>query len=190
MKKLLPFFALISLIITISVILDSYAIFETDVNSNSEMQLAKWQILVNGDDITGTYNEFSVAQVNWGTNSNVLPGKASPGLSAYFDVFIDPEGTEVSMDYEIHLDFLSLNNSEIVLNSVLDRNNNALEMVDEYTYKGMLSLADIESDVVERIRVSFTWNDNEENNDTDSYYVNQDTFLNIPVSIKFVQHIE
>lgn len=170
-------------------VLDSYGIFQSDVESDVSNDIAKWQILVNGSDITGEFQTFNINNVNWENNSGVLSGKAAPGLSAYFEILIDPTGSEVSIEYEIFLDFLNLNNEHITLTSIKDENGIPLFEEEENTYSGIIGLARVELGEIEKIRVDFIWDNDETNNEIDSAYVGiEDSKLNVPISIRFSQY--
>lgn len=190
-KKPLLIIAFLFLIILSYQILDSYGIFESDTSTDISSSIAKWQILVNGSNITGSTNTFNIDTVNWETNSGVAPGKAAPGLSAYFEILINPSGSEVSIEYEIFLDFLNLNNDKISLISIKDKLGNSLTEVDANKYKGVIGLEDVLQGNIEKIRVEFTWENDESNNEIDSSYVGQtNPLLDIPISIRLSQYTE
>lgn len=190
-KKPLLIIAFLFLIILSYQILDSYGIFESDTSTDISSSIAKWQILVNGSNITGSTNTFNIDTVNWETNSGVAPGKAAPGLSAYFEILINPSGSEVSIEYEIFLDFLNLNNDKISLISIKDKLGNSLTEVDANKYKGVIGLEDVLQGNIEKIRVEFTWENDESNNEIDSSYVGQtNPLLDIPISIRLSQYAE
>ncbi len=190
-KKPLLIIAFLFLIILSYQILDSYGIFESDTSTDISSSIAKWQILVNGSNITGSTNTFNIDTVNWETNSGVAPGKAAPGLSAYFEILINPSGSEVSIEYEIFLDFLNLNNDKISLISIKDKLGNSLTEVDTNKYKGVIGLEDVLQGNIEKIRVEFTWENDESNNEIDSSYVGQtNPLLDIPISIRLSQYTE
>lgn len=191
MKKLLPFLAFGSLLVTIGLVLDSYAIFETDVKVKTETPLADWQIKINGSNLNAVTNTFNINTVNWETSGYVLPGKASPGLSAFFEILIDPTGSQVSMQYEISLDFAALDNEMIQFVSIKDGSGTPLTESTPGVYSGVILLADVLLGNVETIRVDLNWINDEGNNAVDSGTVNQaDVEINIPVSIKVSQYLE
>lgn len=171
-------------------IMDSYGLFETQIISPAESNLAKWQILVNTQDITGANNNFLIPEVNWASNPLVAPGKAAPGMSAYFEIIINPIGTEVSIEYEISLDFANLNNDKIYITSVKNKNGEELVQNEEGDYLGIISLLQIQNNETETIRVDFTWENDEDNNEIDSSFVAmEDAFLDVPISIRFLQYV-
>lgn len=192
MKRNFQLIAFLFLIILIFVFIDSYGIFESNIGSNVESSLAKWQLLVNGSNVTGSLTNFTINNVNWVPNSGVVPGKAAPGLSAYFEILIDPTGSEVAIEYEIELDFLALENSEIYLTNIknLDTNENLTE-IELNKYSGVIPLDRVLAGDLERIRVDFIWDNNDDNNSADSNYVNQIApELQFPITIRLLQYIE
>lgn len=181
--------AFLFLIVFIFQVLDTYGIFESNTSTDVSSDIAKWQILVNSSDITGETNTFNISNVNWTTSTGVVPGKAAPGLSAYFEILIDPTGSEVAIEYEIFLDFLNLENEQIVLTSITDGLNNPLNEVDTNTYNGVIDLSDVLQGNIEKIKVNFSWINDDSNNEADSVFVNQiDPKLDVPVSIRLSQY--
>lgn len=188
-KKTLLTIAFLFLVILSYQVLNSYGIFESNTSTDISSNLAKWQILINGNDITDSMNTFNVGTVNWETNSGVSQGKAAPGLSAYFEILINPSGTEVAIEYEIFLDFLNLNNESIKLISIKDKSNNSLTEIDTNRYKGVIGLNDILQGNIEKIRVDIIWENDDSNSDIDSSYVGQtNPMLDVPISIRLSQY--
>lgn len=190
MKKILQIGAFLFLIVLIYTIVDSYGIFESNIQSQVEGKIADWQIEVNGSQIIGETNTFNIPNVFWTTNTAVVPGKASPGLSAYFEIIINPTGSEVAIEYEIELDFLALNNEQIFLTNIknVDTNLN-LEEIDTNKYRGVIPLTKVLAGQNEVIRVDFVWN-NDDDNSSDSVYANQlNPVLEIPITIRLLQYL-
>lgn len=171
-------------------IMDSYGIFESNIVSDAESSLSKWQILINESEITGETNTFTIDEVFWLPNTGVVSGKAAPGLSGYFEIIIDPTGSEVSIEYEITLDFLNLGNDMIYITSVEDEDQTPLTLIDTNKYYGMIPLSEIVLNEVKTIKVELTWENDEGNNEVDSSYIgSSNPFLDIPISIKLSQYI-
>lgn len=188
-KKGFLIVAFLFLIVLTYQILDTYGIFESNTSTAVYSDIAKWQILVNGSNITGETNTFNISNVNWETNSGVLPGKAAPGLSAYFEILVDPTGSEVAIEYEIFLDFLNLNNNQINIISVKDKMDNPIDQIDVNKYVGVIGLNDVLQGNIEKIKVDFMWGHDEANNNIDSSFVGEsNAVLDIPVSIRLSQY--
>lgn len=191
MKKLLPFLAFGSLLLTCGLILESYAIFETDVKVVTETPLADWQIKINGSSLGSEASTFDITNFNWQANGFVLPGRASPGLNAFFEIVIDPTGSQVSMQYEVQMDFSALNNEMIRFISIKDNEGNNLTEKTPGVYVGMIPLNEVVLGTIETLRIDLEWIDDPLNNAVDSSSVNDiNAEINIPVSIKISQYLE
>ena len=179
------------LLLQVFVWVDTFGLFEIAVEAPSAVDLAAWQIKVNTQDISGEFTSFMIPSINWQANNNVMPGKAAPGNTAYFEILIDPRGTEVSIEYEISMDFANLNNEKIYITSVKNKAGDDLDLNDEDNYVGTMFLADVINNQTEIIKVEFIWENDEDNNEIDSSFVGiSDGFLDVPISIKVSQYVE
>lgn len=189
MKRNYVFVLIISFLLLATLLMSSYAVFETNVHGPVEMDLANWQILVNSTDISGGSQSFNVEQVNWDRVSYVVDGKAAPGLGAYFEIIIDPTGTDVAVGYELNFDMDSLSNDYIYITSVTS-NGEPMDVLDN-TFIGNISLEDVQTGSEDVVRVEIFWENNESNDLVDSNFVNQETpQIVIPTSIRVFQQIE
>lgn len=101
-KSLKSYTKLFILIVLFIVVLNTFARYENAYNSNPLTQIAKWNIKINNQPIT----------TNAGTiisNANIIPdnpeeSSLGAGDTGYFDIEINPELTEVSIEYTITLD--------------------------------------------------------------------------------------
>lgn len=85
----------------------TFARYTTVVENESTVAIANWQILINDNDI-----------LNGGTLTNTLElipsiqtttnNKLAPGQNGYFDITINPEGTDVAIQYTINIDLTNL----------------------------------------------------------------------------------
>ena len=100
-QKIAFLLTMISLCLCIYVIKDTYAKYITNANGNAELQIARWKIIINNQDVEQNSNLTSaITPVFEGTNdiaSNVI----APTAEGYFDLLIDASNTDVSFDYEI-----------------------------------------------------------------------------------------
>lgn len=182
------FFLLLAL--SLMAILESYGLFEINTQTPVEGDLAAWQIALNSKNITGVSQTFLIPSVNWAANNKVVPGKAAPGTSAYFEIIINPSGSEVSIEYEITLDFANLNNDKIAIISVINNYGQLALPNQEGNYVGVIPLSRVLNNETEIIRVNFAWVNDENNNEVDSYFVGmENAFLDVPISVKLSQYI-
>jgi len=186
MRKMLFFVVLLFLCLTILEIGSTFGLFETNNSITVSNDIAKWQVKVNDSNINDSVH-FAVDNYVVSSDSNVKEGLIAPGVSAYFDIDIDPNDTSVSIRYDISLDFASLNNDSIQIVSVEELNDNNIVMTDESTYTGLIPITDSS---IHHIRVYIEWVNNEANNQIDSTFgLDDNVDVNIPVSINFSQYL-
>lgn len=191
MKKVYVCFALILLVLTVFIILDTYGLFESKTSLNVQSNVGKWVILVNDTDITsGANTKFFVDEIIWNPSDNVKSGKLAPGVSGYFDIVIDPTVTDVSVRYDINFDFSEFENTNIVVTSIEEINNKTIVKTGTNKYTGVIPLSEIKNGVTNTIRVNVKWDNNEDNNEYDSSLgAVPNNVKNIPVFINVSQYL-
>lgn len=155
-RKIAFFIALMSLFYCVTLIQKTYAKYVTTASASADLTIARWNILINNQDILQD-SDFSdtIVPVFAGTQ-NIKSGVIAPTAQGYFDVYLDGTNTDVSFSYTVSIDLS-------VVNTVDD-----LEVykysVDgvEYTYSG----ADITGNILHNaqtktksIRFFVKWND-------------------------------
>lgn len=96
-------FVLIILLALMIIISTSFAIYLSTGNGNGTVDVAKWAITLNGEDITSADASFDISFSEKTANAHVVSGKVAPGSVVYADFEIDPTGTEVSVEYSFVL---------------------------------------------------------------------------------------
>ncbi|MBD8923953.1 hypothetical protein EGR52_11250 [bacterium] len=145
----------------------TYGLFESKKDFNSIMNVAKFNLLVNNSNIVDT-KSFNINNITVIDNENVLNGKIAPGVSGYFELVLDPKGSDVSIYYEVSLDLENILNKGIVLEKVVSDNNNLIR-VDKYSYAGVFTLDEIKNNVTKSIKLYFSWVNNDETLDDIKY---------------------
>ena len=190
MKKytmvLAPFFFLVMILIAVG----TYALFESQRQNTSELEIAKWEIKVNDDLLSGSTSTFTVNSFTWSTSQYVKEGKAAPGIDGYFDIEIDPNDSDTSIRYDVTFDFSNLDSDQFTITEIKEVNDKSIVRTGEYTYSNIIPLEDIEDGETDTIRVYIEWINDENNNEKDSdlgkVLNNQ---LMIPVSVDVTQYI-
>lgn len=193
MKKLKITFYILIVIMTcymaVTVIQNSYALFETEGIAVVEQNLAKWVITVNDIGVTGTTKEFVVNNFKYTTNEYVNENKLAPGGSCYFDIVIDANDTDVSVKYVIDLDFSIMNNYDFIETEVIDLTEGDIIKTDVNQYTGVLDLEEIKKGQTKTLRVNLSWINDEANNEQDSELgLNADSEFTIPVNVRLTQY--
>lgn len=190
MKKnsmvLAPFFFLV---MTIIIGVGSYALFESQRTNTSNIEIAKWEVKVNNDLLSGSSSTFNVNTFTWSTSPYVKEGKAAPGLDGYFDIEIDPNDADTSIRYDVTFDFSNLDSDQFTITEIKEIDDKSIVRTGKYTYSNVILLDEIEDGETNTIRVYIEWINDEENNIKDSEL---GTVLNnqimIPVSVDITQY--
>ena len=95
--------AIVSLIICITQISQTYAKYLESKEGSTEFTVAGWKILINNQDITTGAELSSLINPVYESNSNIAPGVIAPGSEGYFELEIDATNTEVSFAYNISI---------------------------------------------------------------------------------------
>lgn len=188
-RKWLLIIALVTAIFSLKLMIDTYGLFESNKNIGMEADLAKFNISINGDMITGSDATFNVDTFSYEVDPESIPGKFSPDSTAYFEIVIDPNDTGVSFRYDITFSELNIDNPKISLDSVTVDDTNLIR-TNVNTYSGVILLSDIDNtdDDNVTIRVNFSWVNDDDNNDNDNRTMNNGN-IEIPVSVHLIQYL-
>ena len=193
-KKLLwitaVFFTFIALILIIN---ESYALLQTISSGSAEVKTGSWTIKINEKTISNGITEtFTLNNVIYDeSNENIENGYIAPGKSGYFDIVLDPSGTDVAISYEINvrLDECAYPNN-IKLSVENTSTDGGVEVIGN-TFKGLISLNDIKNNKTITLKLTLIWENNEEFNESDT---NLGTIeankLKIPITITLNQYQE
>ena len=193
-KKLLwitaVFFTFIALILIIN---ESYALLQTISSGSAEPKTGSWTIKINEKNISNGITEtFTLNNVIYDeSNENIENGYIAPGKSGYFDIVLDPSGTDVAISYEINvrLDECAYPNN-IKLSVENTSTDGGVEVIGN-TFKGLISLNDIKNNKTITLKLTLIWENNEEFNESDT---NLGTIeankLKIPITITLNQYQE
>ena len=138
----------------------TYGLFESGRDFNSNMNVAKFNLFVNDTNIVDT-KEFNINNITVLDNENVLNGKIAPGVSGYFDIVLNPMGSDVSIYYEVTLDLDNIDNDGIILEKIVSDDNDLIR-VGKYTYAGVFTLDEVKNNVTKSVKIYFSWENNDE----------------------------
>lgn len=187
-RKLLIILTIILMFVTIYVIKDTYALFESNKIVNTNTNIAKWNVMINGKNINNE-QRFIIDSINILEKGNVKNGKMAPGAEGYFDIVIEPNDTDTSIIYNVTFDFAKVNGS-FKINKIEEITSGNLIMTGESTYSKVITLDEIKRGVTNTIRVYIKWDNIEENNEEDSQIgLTKNNFINIPVIVEVTQYL-
>ena len=180
---------IIAFCLTAYIIIDTFALFESNLNESTSVPIGKWSIKLNNNDITnGTTVEFPIENFTTNENNHTTSGYFGPGSSGYFDVVLDPGDTDVSIRYDITLDIAEDLPGNI--SYFLSVDGNAMTRTDEFTYSGVLDIADIDNGVTPTLRINIVWNDIGSYNESDTNLgIVYNNNITIPVRVHVIQYL-
>lgn len=198
-KEILNILLIIMLIVTIVVISRTYALFESNREFSINMDVARWNIKVNDVKVKAeTTESFIIKNLVLAANSKVVNGKVAPGSEGTFDIEIDFEDTDVSVQGEINIDADEMEEAGLTFNSMtVDDTTLTITQVSDTKSSFVVPLSKIRSAGANNsykitIHVEFEWANDENRNKQDTLIgLSQErTKMAVPISIKFKQYIE
>ena len=191
MKKGLMVLAPFFFITAIFFFQKAYSLFESNRVNTSSISIAKWQVKINDDNISGNSSTFTIDNINWIESENVKSGKVAPEMDGYFDIEIDPNKTETSVRYDVTFDFSNLDSSQFLITEIKEIDEKEIVRTGEFTYSNIFTLDDINNNETNTLRVYLSWVNDELNNEKDSNLgkVANNT-IKIPVVVEITQHLD
>ncbi len=189
---------LIGIIILLASIIigNTVAKYVTSTSSNADINIARWQVLVNNEDVTSAATLNNVITPVFPGNNNIAEGVIAPSAEGYFDIIIDATNTDVSLRYEVTT---SANEESIVQDLVLsgysiDEGERQEIIEDEngnFKIQGDIRYNSQDKDI--QLRVYIKWNDDTENGatmsnaDDTSTTQEEESVAKVNVNLKFIQ---
>ena len=188
MKKLLIIISILILSLTIFELVKSYAVFETNIDGEKDLEIAAWQIHVNNQDINNETHTFYIDNITYTNEKKEQVNKFAPGVTGEFILEIDPTDTEVSFKYDLKIDMSNNEYEQIKIVNVEGVNDTFLTYQDEY-YSRIFTLNEIMEGKKDQIRITFTWINDDQYNESDSILgLNENSSFTFPIMIKFSQY--
>ncbi len=159
-KKVKNFLIFYSFICVVFISSYTFSRYITATSGNLELKIARFNVLVNDTNVLAD-NPFIL---NLSPNSNTLNNKIVPNTTGYFEIIINPNGTEVSLEYEFNFDLSKLDENFHLTKFVLNDKDEIL--LTDNVVKGDLLLPSTsqgftESDAL-NIKVYWEWNEEED----------------------------
>lgn len=181
--------AFLALFYSIFLIQDTYAKYLSNTSGNTKISIARWNILINEQDIK-LNNDFTskITPVLLG-NEHIAKDVIAPTAEGYFDIIIDARNTDVSFTYTLNIapDETSVISDLIITGYSI--NNSATVSLPENSY-GLTETVNYNDETkVFNYRFFIKWNDDENatmDNAADTEATKKDT-AKFNVNIGFVQ---
>ena len=153
---------------------NTYSRYIADATGSIEAPFAKWQIMVNNEDI----NKQASTKVSFtpiiDKNENIADNVIAPTYTWYFDITIDPSNTDVAFNYSIDLSVENINMPDLMVSKYAI-------LPDNYIEGDALTFTEITNNQINNnleknnkaftIRIYFEWydgNDNQMDDDADT----------------------
>jgi len=82
----------------------TYSRYVAGTTGNIDILFAKWQILINNEDITNQNNSSITITPTIEADENIKEDTIAPSSKGYFDIDIDPTNVDVSFRYTVELE--------------------------------------------------------------------------------------
>ena len=103
-KKLIFLIACLSFLFSMSNFKETYAKYRTSINGSTSINVARWRILVNNQDIRNNSNTTLTIAPTFPGSTNIASTVVAPTAEGYFDLVIDGTDTDVSFSYTVSAD--------------------------------------------------------------------------------------
>jgi len=203
MRKLIIISLLVMICISFYEIVNTFAIYKSEIQGDYSTSVGIWSIKVNNYDVKNGLVAYNYIK-NLQSSGHSAEGKIAPGDTYYFDILIDPEGTDVSIYYDLTLelesetvstlnDHISISNIECKLintQNVETVLSGCLVKADNTASRGVIPLSNINLGDTCRIRVYFEWENIEANNELDTQVGQiEDGDFQVNVALEFKQYL-
>lgn len=184
--------SIILLIIAIFQISQTYSVFYSELHGTSEIQIGRWDILVNNTQVTNGYQtNFVMDALDFTLSPQVLEGKIAPGMSGVGEISIKPQNVDVSIRYDVYFDKSVITNQQIHISDLIVNNKvKPLILTAENTYTGTILFSDMTQNYEDILEFEVEWINDETNNEADTALgINPNTAVMIPITITFSQYL-
>ena len=186
-KKFKLLLAMISLLVLVNTIQETYAKYISSASASSNFTIAQWAFKVNDQDVLSQSDFSSTLVPVIDSNSNIKQGYIAPTSTGYFDVVIDYSEVGVTFDEIITVGNSESNVSDLVLTGYKLNNG---ELIEIETGQEIALTHDLNSQTTtDSFRFFVQWVDGEGetmDNDADTAAA-ADEVANMNVNIRFIQ---
>lgn len=185
-------FVVIALLLVAYLISSTYARYSTVGNANGKVDIAKWAVVMKADDGTTLNSTTQDITFKVQSNTEVVPGKIAPAVTAKAEIELDLTGTEVSVDFTPTIDAYTPSTlpsaDKITLTSAVEGltvgSSNYIPLVDNSAFTA--------SNGKKKVTLTLTWANDDENNADDTatgMLADGSRTITIPVTLTVQQHI-
>jgi hypothetical protein len=188
-KKLRLLIALISLFYLVSTIQSTYAKYTSAAQANTNISVARWNILINNQDIKNNSDFSNTITPTFAGTTNIASNIIAPTSEGYFDVVVNGNNTDVKFQYTITLTVPTTSNvSDLkIFKYTIDEDTTEHTFTDTYTLTNTVNLADTNKTHTYRFYVKWLDGDGETmDNTADTNATNNGKGI-IDISVNVIQ---
>ena len=185
-------FVVIALLLVAYLISSTYARYSTVGEANGKVDIAKWAVVMTADNGTKLNSTTQDITFTVQSNTEVVPGKIAPAVTAKAEIELDLTGTEVSVDFTPTIGAYTPSTlpsaDKITLTSAVEGgtvgSSNYIPLVGNSAFTA--------SNGKKKVTLTLTWaNDNENNADDTAtgMLADESRTITIPVTLTVQQHI-
>lgn len=185
-------FVVIALLLVAYLISSTYARYSTEGKANGKVDIAKWAVVMTADNGTTLNSTTQDITFTVQSNTEVVPGKIAPAVTAKAEVELDLTGTEVSVDFTPTIGEYTPSTlpsaDKITLTSAVEGGT-----VGSSNYIPLVNNSAFTSDNgKKKVTLTLTWANDDENNADDTatgMLADGSRTITIPVTLTVQQHI-
>ena len=185
-------FVVIALLLVAYLISSTYARYSTVGEANGKVDIAKWAVVMTADDGTTLNSTTQDITFTVQSNTEVVPGKIAPAVTAKAEIELDLTDTEVSVDFTPTIGAYTPSTlpsaDKITLTSAVEGgtvgSSNYIPLVDNSAFTA--------SNGKKKVTLTLTWANDDENNANDTatgMLADESRTITIPVTLTVQQHI-
>ena len=185
-------FVVIALLLVAYLISSTYARYSTVGKANGKVDIAKWAVVMTADDGTKLNSTTQDITFTVQSNTEVVPGKIAPAVTAKAEIELDLTGTEVSVDFTPTIGAYTPSTlpsvDKITLTSAVEGgtvgSSNYIPLVDNSAFTA--------SNGKKKVTLTLTWANDDANNADDTatgMLADGSRTITIPVTLTVQQHI-
>lgn len=178
-RKIIRFLVYYSFLAFLLIMYSTFAQYTTVVEGTPKTQVANWNVKINDIDITKE-NTFTnlIELIPAGDTQTTYEKKLAPGQTGYFDIIINPEGTDVATQYAINFDTSNLPAGIILTNYEIIEDNISANFTNGTSIEGEINLNSTNQSLSENdkrtVRIYWQWEESSTTIPTKdtNYYIN------------------
>ena len=186
-------YIIVALLLVIYLISSTYARYSTEGKATGKVDVAKWAVVMKADDNTTLSSTTKDITFKVQDNTEVVPGKIAPDVTAVAEIELDLTGTEVSVNFKATVGDYTPSNlpskDKIQLTSAV-----AGGSVGSVNYIPLdQNKAFTETNGKKKVTLTLTWTNDENNNANDTatgQLADGSRTITIPVTLTVTQHLK